>query len=344
MAVIGGLVRIEGAWIGAFAFIVMQTLHHVRTRTSRGSGSAGRSSAAASTRSSGSSSWRSSSSRPTGCMGLWDWFFAPGGRRRCDEGELDAATEPAGARARDDDRNQALKVEVVPARESRTPSRTREGGGHDQMRRLTLRSWKTAAVLAVAAAAVAVWASTFACGVASAKVVKVAIMTDCKGAFAFGYDYDIGGAQGAFAQFAGGKTKSHAKPSAGMTGIKVGDTQIKIVGYGCGNDTRSAGDHRDQAPDGAAERRRHDRPAVGRRGGLDRELREVAPEQDVHHRHRRVAGSDDADRAEERCSATTATAPSGTRASARSRTRSSAGRRPRSSWTTTASAGRPRPA
>ena len=34
MAVIGGLGRIEGAWIGAFAFIVMQQLHHA-TRTSR---------------------------------------------------------------------------------------------------------------------------------------------------------------------------------------------------------------------------------------------------------------------------------------------------------------------
>ena len=32
--------------------------------------------------------------------------------------------------------------------------------------------------------------------------VKVAIMTDCKGAFAFGYDFDIGGAQGAFARYA----------------------------------------------------------------------------------------------------------------------------------------------
>jgi branched-chain amino acid transport system substrate-binding protein len=104
------------------------------------------------------------------------------------------------------------------------------------MRRLTLRSWKTASVLVVATAAVAVWA-TGSLAASHAKVVKVAIMTDCKGAFAFGYDYDIGGAQGAFAKFAGGKTKTHAKPSAGMTGIHVGSTQIKIVGYGCGNDT-----------------------------------------------------------------------------------------------------------
>ncbi len=104
------------------------------------------------------------------------------------------------------------------------------------MRRVTLRSWKTAAVLVMACAAVALGANG-SLAASHAKVVKVAIMTDCKGAFAFGYDFDIGGAQGAFAQFAHGVTKNHAKPSAGMTGIHVGSTQVKIVGYGCGNDT-----------------------------------------------------------------------------------------------------------
>jgi branched-chain amino acid transport system substrate-binding protein len=90
--------------------------------------------------------------------------------------------------------------------------------------------------LVVTSAAVALFA-TGAFASSHAKVVKVAIMTDCKGAFAFGYDVDIGGAQTAFAQFAHGVTKSHAKPSAGMTGIHVGTTPVKIVGYGCGNDT-----------------------------------------------------------------------------------------------------------
>jgi branched-chain amino acid transport system substrate-binding protein len=105
------------------------------------------------------------------------------------------------------------------------------------MRRLTLRSWKTGlALVASVSVAVAVWASG-SLAAPQANVVKVAIMTDCKGGFAFGYDYDIGGANGAFAQFAHGVTKSHAKPSAGMTGIHVGSTQVKIVGYGCGNDT-----------------------------------------------------------------------------------------------------------
>jgi branched-chain amino acid transport system substrate-binding protein len=105
------------------------------------------------------------------------------------------------------------------------------------VRRLKLRSWKTAAVLTVAVAAVAVLAATSLAASKQARPVRVAIMTDCKGAFAFGYEFDIGGAQAAFAKLAGGKTKSHAKPSAGMTGIKAGNTPIQIVGYGCGNDT-----------------------------------------------------------------------------------------------------------
>jgi branched-chain amino acid transport system substrate-binding protein len=98
-----------------------------------------------------------------------------------------------------------------------------------------LRTWKAVVVLVALAAGLTVAATTATAG-SKAKVVKVFIMTDCKGAFAFGYDYDIGGAQGAFAKFAGGKAKGK-KPSAGMTGIHVGSTQIKIVGYGCGNDT-----------------------------------------------------------------------------------------------------------
>jgi branched-chain amino acid transport system substrate-binding protein len=67
--------------------------------------------------------------------------------------------------------------------------------------------------------------------------VRVAIMTDCKGGFGFGYELDIGGAQAAFAQYAGGKVKNKNKPSAGMTGIRAGGRDVTIVGYGCGDDT-----------------------------------------------------------------------------------------------------------
>ena len=103
------------------------------------------------------------------------------------------------------------------------------------MRNLKLRSWKTAALAVAAIAAIVIPVSASASS--HAKAVRVAIMTDCKGAFAFGYDVDIGGANTAFAQFGHGVTKSHAKPSAGMTGIRAGSTPIQIVGYGCGNDT-----------------------------------------------------------------------------------------------------------
>ena len=59
----------------------------------------------------------------------------------------------------------------------------------------------------------------------SANEVRVAIMTDCKGAFGFGYEPDIGGAQAAFAQYAGGKVEEPEEAVRdGMTGIKVGGT------------------------------------------------------------------------------------------------------------------------
>src|SRR6266480_1567371 len=103
------------------------------------------------------------------------------------------------------------------------------------MKKPSLR-WKTLVPLALVAAGLSVAASSsFASN--RAGVVRVAIMTDCKGAFGFGYEPDIGGAEAAFAQYAHGKAVNPKKPSAGMNGITAGGKQIKIVGYGCGNDT-----------------------------------------------------------------------------------------------------------
>src|SRR5919201_5844544 len=104
------------------------------------------------------------------------------------------------------------------------------------MSRLMVRRWKLVlplSALAVAAAAIAA-TSTLAAG---PSVIKLAIMSDCKGAFAGGYELDIGGAEAALAQYAHGKPVNRAKPSAGRTGIKVAGHPVKIVGYGCGNDT-----------------------------------------------------------------------------------------------------------
>ena len=98
------------------------------------------------------------------------------------------------------------------------------------------RHWKLLLPLGVLVILASVVVSTsFASS--KAKVVKIAIMTDCKGAYGFGYEPDIGGAQAALANYAHGKVVDPKKPSAGMTGLRVGTTPVKIVGYGCGDDT-----------------------------------------------------------------------------------------------------------
>ncbi len=67
--------------------------------------------------------------------------------------------------------------------------------------------------------------------------VKIAIMTDCEGAFGFGYELDIGGAQAAMVEYAGATAKDPAMPSAGIDGGSAGGRDLEIVGYGCGDDT-----------------------------------------------------------------------------------------------------------
>ncbi|HXG76334.1 MAG TPA: ABC transporter substrate-binding protein [Gaiellaceae bacterium] len=109
------------------------------------------------------------------------------------------------------------------------------------------RSWRLLLPLAALAAVGLFSVSGSFAAPAQGGAVRVAIMTDCKGAFGFGYELDIGGAQAAFAQYANGKPKNRKKPSAGMTGIRVGSTPVNIVGYGCGDDT---------APTAAKETRR----------------------------------------------------------------------------------------
>ena len=98
-----------------------------------------------------------------------------------------------------------------------------------------MRGWKLVLPLAALVAAGSVLVSGSAASTGQTPV-RVAIMTDCKGAFAFGFEFDIGGANAAFAQYAGGKIKNKKKPSAGISGVTAG-APVNIVGYGCGDDT-----------------------------------------------------------------------------------------------------------
>jgi branched-chain amino acid transport system substrate-binding protein len=100
-----------------------------------------------------------------------------------------------------------------------------------------VRSWKLLLPLAALVAVGSISVSGSLAAPSQAGEIRVAIMTDCKGAFGFGYELDIGGAQAALAQYAGGKIKNKKKPSAGLTGATVAGKRINIVGYGCGDDT-----------------------------------------------------------------------------------------------------------
>lgn len=105
------------------------------------------------------------------------------------------------------------------------------------MRKSRLRGLRVVAPLFALACVLVVGTSASLAAPGQAGAVRIAIMTDCKGGFGFGYELDIGGAQAAFAQFGGGKVKNKNKPSAGMTGIRAGGKDVNIVGYGCGDDT-----------------------------------------------------------------------------------------------------------
>jgi branched-chain amino acid transport system substrate-binding protein len=91
-------------------------------------------------------------------------------------------------------------------------------------------------VLAMAAAIAAVLASA-AMGGAAASPIKIAILSDCQGPFGNQYNADVGGAEAAFAQFAGSKLVNPSDPSKGFTGGSVAGHPLKLVGLGCSDST-----------------------------------------------------------------------------------------------------------
>jgi branched-chain amino acid transport system substrate-binding protein len=67
--------------------------------------------------------------------------------------------------------------------------------------------------------------------------IKIAILSDCKGAFAAFYGADVGGAIMAFTELAGAKVVNKNDPLKGMKGASIGGHPIKLVGIGCSNDS-----------------------------------------------------------------------------------------------------------
>jgi branched-chain amino acid transport system substrate-binding protein len=74
-------------------------------------------------------------------------------------------------------------------------------------------------------------------GGGSGTPIKIAIMSECKGAFGSFDNQNMAGAVSALSQFAGAKPKNPNKPRDGFTGGAIGDHPLKLVGVGCGDDT-----------------------------------------------------------------------------------------------------------
>ena len=66
--------------------------------------------------------------------------------------------------------------------------------------------------------------------------IKVAVLSDCEGAFGSFFELTASGFNQALIDAAGAKPGGE-KPSDGLEGATVGGKEIEIVGYGCANDT-----------------------------------------------------------------------------------------------------------
>jgi branched-chain amino acid transport system substrate-binding protein len=67
--------------------------------------------------------------------------------------------------------------------------------------------------------------------------IKIAVMSDCQGAFGAFDNQDLAGVVSAISQFAGGKPVNPNLPRAGWTGGAIGGHPLKLVGVGCSNDS-----------------------------------------------------------------------------------------------------------
>ena len=97
------------------------------------------------------------------------------------------------------------------------------------------RKWRLIPLAALAVVAAAVVAAT-ATARTSATPIKIAVLSDCQGAFGSFDNQDLAGVVTAMSQFAGAKAKNPNKPRDGWTGGSINGHPLKLVGVGCSND------------------------------------------------------------------------------------------------------------
>ncbi len=72
------------------------------------------------------------------------------------------------------------------------------------------------------------------------EAIKLAILSDCEGAFGDFHDRDIAGVVTAFAEHAGATVNDRNKPQEGFSDASINGVPIELVGIGCADDTAEA--------------------------------------------------------------------------------------------------------
>ncbi len=99
---------------------------------------------------------------------------------------------------------------------------------------------EAAAAAAAAEAEAAAAREEAAAAAAGTAEIKLAILSDCEGAFGAFHEQDVGGVATAFAEYAGAEITDRNKPTAGFTGASVAGVPVNLVGIGCADDTAEA--------------------------------------------------------------------------------------------------------
>src|SRR5437667_6106023 len=97
------------------------------------------------------------------------------------------------------------------------------------------RRWKLVP-LAALAVLVAAFATSAATAKSTASTIKVAVLSDCQGAFGSFDNQDLAGVVTAMTQFAGGHPRNRNNPRAGWAGASIGGHPVVLSGIGCSND------------------------------------------------------------------------------------------------------------
>src|SRR4051812_32756733 len=97
------------------------------------------------------------------------------------------------------------------------------------------RRWLVIPFATIAALA-AVFVASSATAKTSASTIKIAVLSDCQGAFGSFDNQDLAGVVAAMSEYAGAKPVDPNNPRKGWTGGSIGGHPLKLVGIGCGND------------------------------------------------------------------------------------------------------------